>query len=92
MWRKKIEPTQKLYSWAMNNHWGTNYRAFQEGPIQFRFVLRPHRAVTAADMTRFATSFSQPLVAVPARGSNPPGNSAARRACGSDRHGAEAGG
>ena len=42
-WRKKIEPTQKLYSWAMNNHWHTNYRAYQEGPVQFRFVLRPHR-------------------------------------------------
>jgi hypothetical protein len=78
VWRKKIEPTQKLYSWAMNNHWGTNYRAFQEGPVRFRFVLRPHRAVTAADTTRFATSFSQPLVAVPARGSNPPGNSLLR--------------
>jgi len=32
MWRKQIEPTQKLYSWAMNNHWGTNYRwAFVAG-------------------------------------------------------------
>ena len=75
IWRKKIEPTQQLYSWAMNNHWGTNYRAYQEGPVQFRFVVRPHRAVTAADTTRFATSFSQPLVAVPARGANPPGDS-----------------
>ena len=42
-WRKTVEPTQKLYSWAMNNHWHTNYRAYQEGPVQFRFVLRPHR-------------------------------------------------
>ena len=44
VWRKQIEPTQKLYSWAMNNHWGTNYRAYQEGPVAFRFVLRPHAA------------------------------------------------
>ena len=43
VWRKHVEPTQKLYSWAMNNHWGTNYRAYQEGPTVFRFVLRPHR-------------------------------------------------
>ena len=42
VWRKKIEPTQKLYAWAMNNHWGTNYRAYQEGPVVFRFVIRPH--------------------------------------------------
>jgi alpha-mannosidase len=71
-WRKKIEPTQKLYCWAMNNHWGTNYRAYQEGPVVFRFVLRPHRGTTAAEASRFATGFSQPLVAVPGRGAAPP--------------------
>lgn len=71
-WRKKIEPTQKLYSWAMNNHWGTNYRAYQEGPVVFRFVLRPHRgSVSDAEASRFATGFSQPLVAVPGRGPAP---------------------
>ena len=21
VWRKTIEPTQQVYSWAMNNHW-----------------------------------------------------------------------
>ena len=72
VWRKTIEPTQKLYSWVMNNHWGTNYRAYQEGPIVFRFVLRPHRGTTVAEASRFATSFSQPLVAVPGRGAAPP--------------------
>jgi hypothetical protein len=72
VWRKKIEPTQKLYVWAMNNHWGTNYRAYQEGPVQFRFVLRPHRGRAAdAENSRFATAFSQPLVATPARGRAP---------------------
>ncbi|MBI5394602.1 MAG: hypothetical protein HZA91_04820 [Verrucomicrobia bacterium] len=71
VWRKKIEPTQKLYVWAMNNHWGTNYRAYQEGPVVFRFVLRPHRGTTPAEATRFATGFSQPLVATPARGRAP---------------------
>ncbi|MFA5191449.1 MAG: discoidin domain-containing protein [Verrucomicrobiia bacterium] len=71
-WRKKIEPTQKLYSWAMNNHWHTNYRAYQEGPVQFRFILRPHRGPSAdAENSRFATGFSQPLVATPARGRAP---------------------
>ena len=71
-WRKTIEPTQKLYSWAMNNHWHTNYRAYQEGPVQFRFVLRPHRGRAGdAENARFATGFSQPLVATPARGRAP---------------------
>jgi hypothetical protein len=71
VWRKKVEPTQKLYSWAMNNHWGTNYRAYQEGPNLFRFVIRPHRGRNDADNSRFACNFSQPLVAVPGRGRAP---------------------
>lgn len=71
-WRKTIEPTQKLYSWAMNNHWHTNYRAYQEGPVVFRFVLRPHRGRCAdAEASRFATGLSQALVAVPGRGKAP---------------------
>lgn len=72
VWRKQVEPTQKLYSWAMNNHWGTNYRAFQEGPAMFRFVLRPHRGShDDAEATRFATGFSQPLATFPGRGQAP---------------------
>jgi alpha-mannosidase len=68
IWRKKVEPTQKLYSWAMNNHWGTNYRAYQEGPTYFRFILRPHRRPDPAEASRFATGFSQPLLPCPAQG------------------------
>ena len=72
VWRKTIGPTQKLYSWAMNNHWGTNYRAYQEGPVVFRFVLRPHLGATdAAAAARFAADACQPLVAVPGRGPAP---------------------
>ena len=81
VWRKHVEPTQKLYSWAMNNHWGTNYRAYQEGPTVFRFVLRPHRQRDAAEASRFATGFSQPLLAIrvaqpPSAGTTPEGGGA----------------
>ena len=62
VWRKKIEPTQKIYSWAINNHWETNYRAYQEGIITFRYALRPHRQFSPAEATRFATGLTQPLV------------------------------
>jgi len=72
VWRKQVGPTQRIYVWAMNNHWGTNYRAYQEGPTLFRFVLRPHRGATdSANNTRFATGFSQPLLVTGARGANP---------------------
>jgi alpha-mannosidase len=63
IWRKNIGPTQTFYSWAMNNHWGTNYRAYQDGKTPFRFILRPHRGKNdPAEATRFATAFSQPLL------------------------------
>jgi alpha-mannosidase len=68
VWRKHVEPTQKLYVWAMNNHWHTNYRAYQEGPTVFRFILRPHGRRDPAQASRFATAFSYPLLAAPARG------------------------
>jgi hypothetical protein len=71
VWRKKVGPTQKLYSWAMNNHWGTNYRAYQEGPNVFRFILRPHRSYNPLEASRLATAASQPLLPVPARGAAP---------------------
>lgn len=61
-WRKHVGPTQKLYSWAMNNHWHTNYRAYQEGPTPFRFILRPHRGLDLAEASRFAIGRSQPLL------------------------------
>jgi len=63
VWRKHIEPTQTFYSWVMNNHWGTNYRAYQEGPVEFRYALRPHQGHDAAAASRFAIGLSQPLVA-----------------------------
>jgi len=62
IWRKHIEPTQKFYSWVMNNHWGTNYRAYQDGPVEFRYALRPHTGYDPAAASRFATGMSQPLV------------------------------
>lgn len=70
-WRKTIEPTQQIYSWAMNNHWHTNYRAYQEGPVVFRFVVRPHRQADPAEASRLAVGLSQPLLATPARGPKP---------------------
>ncbi len=68
IWRKRIEPTHKLYSWALNNHWETNYRAYQDGIITFRYALQPHAAFDAVRSTEFSTSLSQPLIVAPAMG------------------------
>ncbi len=64
VWRKHIEPTQTFYSWIMNNHWGTNYLAYQQGKVEFRYALRPHGRPNAAEASRFAIGLTQPLLAV----------------------------
>jgi len=71
VWRKHIEPTQKLYSWAINNHWETNYRAYQDGIITFRYALQPHRIYDPVASTKLATSLSQPLIVANAAGEVP---------------------
>jgi alpha-mannosidase len=62
LWRQHIEPTQTFYSWVMNNHWGTNYLAYQSGPVTFRYALRAHESEDIAAASRFATRLSQPLL------------------------------
>src|SRR5579883_2753743 len=39
-WIQHLAPSQTVYAWAMNNHWHTNYRADQEGLVNFRFSDR----------------------------------------------------
>lgn len=72
-WRNAVGPTQTLAPWLMNNHWGTNYKAFQEGPVTFRFGLRPHGGFDPLAATRFGDGLAQPLVVLPAVGPNPSG-------------------
>ncbi len=62
IWRKHIEPTQTIFSWAINNHWGTNYRAYQEGLITFRYVLLPHKQFKPEEISKTAIGLSQPLL------------------------------
>jgi hypothetical protein len=67
-WIQHLEPSSTLYSWVMNNHWHTNYRADQEGPAVFRYAIRGHKAFAPDDAARFGTACSQPLIAVRASG------------------------
>jgi alpha-mannosidase len=70
-WKNKIDPSTTLYSWAMNNHWHTNYRAEQEGPTVFRYFLIPHARFDAARAAAQALECTQPLLVLPARGEPP---------------------
>jgi alpha-mannosidase len=71
LWRNSISPTQKFYSWVMNNHWETNYCASQEGVVEFRYALRAHDGYDPAAASRLAIGLSQPLVACAARADAP---------------------
>jgi alpha-mannosidase len=42
-----------IYSWVLNNYWTTNFRAYQEGELKWRYVI-----TSSADTgTAFATKF-----------------------------------
>ena len=68
VWIQHLQPSQTIYSWVMNNHWHTNYRAEQEGPTVFRFAIRPHKGFVPEDAARFGVACSQPLIVAPASG------------------------
>lgn len=64
-WIKTLEPTQRIYSYVMNNYWHTNYKADQEGETAFRYVLYPHGPRDQAQCARWGMESSQPLLPVP---------------------------
>jgi len=73
VWIDKLEPSQTLYSWVMNNHWYTNFLLEQSGPTAFRYSLLPHKQYDQVAAQRFGIECSQPLVVVPAQGAAPAG-------------------
>ena len=68
VWAQHVAPAQTIYSWVMNNHWHTNYRADQEGPTVFRYSLQPHFTFSPEAAARFGMACSQPLVVLRATG------------------------
>jgi alpha-mannosidase len=69
----KIRVSPTIYSWVMNNHWHTNYRADQEGETVFRYAIRPHTAYDQTAAARFGVESTEPLIAAPAAGPAPSG-------------------
>jgi alpha-mannosidase len=70
----KIAASSTIYSWVMNNHWHTNYRADQEGETVFRYAIRAHADYDQAAAARFGIESTEPLIAAPAAGSLPAGS------------------
>jgi alpha-mannosidase len=58
----ELEPDgPAVYSWALNNHWSVNFRAFQEGEIPLRYRLTTHAGpCDDAAAARFAAEAATP--------------------------------
>ncbi|AZB20584.1 glycoside hydrolase [Chryseobacterium indologenes] len=67
-WKDNGTPgTTNWFSYAMNNYWHTNYKADQEGPVHYHYVLRPHDGFNSFENEKSAAAFTQPLIAVPVK-------------------------
>lgn len=65
-WIQVLPESETVISWALNNHWHTNFPLEQGGRIRFHFQMIPHGDYDAAECQRFALNCHQPLLAVPA--------------------------
>jgi hypothetical protein len=63
-WIRKLTPDATIYSWALNNHWYTNFPLSQQGEITFRYRILPQNtSYEVATANRFGLEQIQPLVA-----------------------------
>jgi hypothetical protein len=74
-WMRTIQPSSLLYSYAMNNYWHTNYKADQEGPVNFSYAIQPHAAFDPAAAARFGRERREPLIVALVDESRPPAKS-----------------
>ena len=71
-WMRSLPATQTFYAYVMNNYWHTNYKADQDGPVDFRFGIVPHRAFRSDEAVRQGTEAREPLLVAAAAGGAPP--------------------
>jgi len=67
-WVDRVEQTQTIFSYVMNNYWETNYKASQEGEVVFRYSIYPHLAFDPVEAEKRGLEIGQPLIAIPSDG------------------------
>jgi alpha-mannosidase len=61
-WPAEFKPkSSAMFSWLMNNYWGTNFPAWQGGDYNFRYMLTSNSTVDPAASTRFGLEAMTPL-------------------------------
>lgn len=64
-WLKSTPKTQTIFSWALNNHWYTNFPLEQEGLFNLHYGVFPHGPYDAMAANRFGMEQNRPLIAIP---------------------------
>ncbi len=63
-WIRELSPNGTIYSWALNNHWHTNFQLSQGGEIVFRYNILPRlNNAGYARPNQFGIEQHQPLIA-----------------------------
>jgi alpha-mannosidase len=61
-WPAEFQPkSSAIYSWLMNNYWGTNFPAWQGGDFIFRYAITTSAEFDPAAATRFGWNALTPL-------------------------------
>lgn len=61
-WPADFRPkTSAIFSWLMNNYWGTNFPAWQGGDFIFRYVITSDSQFKPQTLTRFGLESLTPL-------------------------------
>lgn len=60
-WREYWSEWRGLTAYVFNNYWHTNYKADQEGPMSFEFVLVPHELFNSSQAYQEAQRWNTPL-------------------------------
>jgi hypothetical protein len=66
VWLRKLPSSATIFSWALNNHWYTNFPLEQGGRITFRYQILLHGGYDPVVANRFGLEQNRPLVVVPA--------------------------
>ena len=63
-WMKTLPKSQTIFSWALNNHWHTNFPLEQGGIIRLNYQILPHKGYDPVVANRFGMERNRPLVVV----------------------------
>lgn len=62
LWIKESPVTSTILSWALNNHWFTNFKADQGGIISFQYDFAAHKGNELKPANKFGICNVQPLI------------------------------